>query len=344
MDIKNQGKDLSISMMRFISMCMIVAYHISFYYNFRNGKWLYIGVSVFLCISGFLYAKKDISDDINFIRRSFKKILFDYYIYIILLIPFYFLFAPDYINIKQAVATFFFVSLVGLEHFWFIPYMLACYAITPLLSKFCAKLHRFDNRQFLGILICTMAVIEIILTLFIERFDPSRIFCYVLPFMISHRLQSSKLTMKTVLMWLIPICLILAVFMPGVTSQLEGYFSAIYGKIFKYSISFFGVTGFFIFYEIFKKIKLNESSIMRKLLSFSDKYSYDVYLTHHVYIGKPFWISTIFESVFLNITFILILIAISGWLLKSIANRLSKAFRKLQGNAISKDVNTGLSG
>ena len=55
-------KDNAISMLRFISMLMIIACHICQHYEIELAFWFNVGVQVFFMISGFLYGQKDINN------------------------------------------------------------------------------------------------------------------------------------------------------------------------------------------------------------------------------------------------------------------------------------------
>ena len=46
--------------------------------------WFNVGVQMFLFISGFLYGKKDKIEAVGFYKKSFPKLLVDYYVFIVL--------------------------------------------------------------------------------------------------------------------------------------------------------------------------------------------------------------------------------------------------------------------
>lgn len=54
--------DYSISMIRAMSMLSIIICHIMQYLNIELAWWFNVGVQVFLCISGYLYSDRKISD------------------------------------------------------------------------------------------------------------------------------------------------------------------------------------------------------------------------------------------------------------------------------------------
>lgn len=150
-NIKTQHDDV-ISLIRLMAMCMIITCHIMQYYDMGLAFWFNVGVQIFLCISGFLYGKREIQDAILFISSGFKKILKDYYIFIVICIIIYKIFYPELMPNRTVLGLFFgYGSTDGLGHLWFVSCILCCYFITPLLDKFEKKrLERGKEQKFLG--------------------------------------------------------------------------------------------------------------------------------------------------------------------------------------------------
>lgn len=82
----SQGKDYSISFVRFIAMICIISCHImqrdgfsTYIYGARIewAWWFNVGVQMFLFISGYLYGQKDKIDTVSFYKKAFPKILVD---------------------------------------------------------------------------------------------------------------------------------------------------------------------------------------------------------------------------------------------------------------------------
>lgn len=65
--------DYSISMIRAMSMVAIITCHFMQYLDIELAWWFNVGVQVFLCISGYLYSDREISDLLNFIKKRFKR-------------------------------------------------------------------------------------------------------------------------------------------------------------------------------------------------------------------------------------------------------------------------------
>ena len=74
--------------------------------------------------------------------------------------------------------------------------------------------------------------------------------------------------------------------------------------------------GVFIFLLLFLLLKHVKNNYM---LNLSDKYSYDIYLTHHLFILSPFSVMSLTDSVFLNIVIALIATIVSAVLLHEVS-------------------------
>lgn len=78
------NKDYSISIIRLISMIMIISCHILQGLNNNFAFWINTGVQLFFFVSGFLYGKKKISNIKEFYKKRMEKILFPYIIVFII--------------------------------------------------------------------------------------------------------------------------------------------------------------------------------------------------------------------------------------------------------------------
>jgi len=326
---KNKPRELSIGLIRCIAMCMIILCHFLQYYQNELAFWFNVGVQIFFAVSGFLYGRKQIDDDIGFIAKNFKKILLNYYIFLLAAVPIYIAFARNNIDIKNIPFVLIAYSTIkGIGHLWFIAYILLCYIITPLLSRFSQKICECSNRSFLFVLICVVFVFQIICFTYVNFFIAAWVLCYVLSFLISKRLTDSKLKLKTILMWLIPLCFFAIIyrilFEYFFIFSFTGFKKMIFDTTLQYSQAILGLTLFFSLYAFFSKININKFNFIKKIVSFSDKYSYDIYITHQIFILGPFGIMTLFPNNYLNVFFALILIFLSGYLLNVLGNFVEK--------------------
>ncbi len=141
--IMKRQKNYSISLLRLIAMLFIVLCHFFQYYNVELAWWFNVGVQMFFCISGFLYANKKIDSAIDFIAGNLQKILIPYFCFLIPTIAIYFSFARDSITVSSAVSALLTSGVIkGIGHLWFIPYILFCYLITPYLQALAEKMRK----------------------------------------------------------------------------------------------------------------------------------------------------------------------------------------------------------
>ena len=96
-----------------------------------------MGVQLFLCISGFLYGYKNIENVTDFYNKRLKKILIPYYLVFVSFGIVEFIFDRVSFSVKSFILGLVLCSEVnGAEHLWFIPTILMCYFITPLLQEY----------------------------------------------------------------------------------------------------------------------------------------------------------------------------------------------------------------
>lgn len=93
--IDSRNRQNSVSIIRFIALCMIIVCHITQYYDLEICNWFNVGVQIFLCISGFLFSNKEIDNIPKFLNKRFLKVLIPYYIVFILYGILYYCFARD---------------------------------------------------------------------------------------------------------------------------------------------------------------------------------------------------------------------------------------------------------
>lgn len=295
-----QNKDYSISCARFIAMCFIVVCHMMQRDDFAsdiNGAhirwafWFNIGVQMFLFISGFLYGKKESIDTVSFFKRAFPKILVDYYIFIIvMLIAIYF--SPSYnISVDGAVKLLTFSGTVpGLGHLWFVPTILFCYLLTPIISEIVKAIDKRSNLRFWIETLLFLIIVQKIIKLFFKSFTPAWITCYIIG-MIYSKISSREPRNRTVFDAIVIIMCLLIVpiqfridYWPH--GDLPSPFVALYRTFTNYGHVFLGIEVVLLIRYIYGKIE--NKSKNHSILNLSDKYSYDVYLVHHVFVQSAF--------------------------------------------------------
>ena len=321
-------RDYNISIIRIFSMLSIVLCHIFQMKNMGIAFYLNVAVQVFLFMSGFLYGKKDIDDSWLWLKRQIKKIIIPYYIYIIIALIMYVLFARQFLTIKNVLSMFLCQQLIlsfpqGLNHLWFIPVILICYLITPFLNKI---LKNNNQKQKNLVLIIIIFYIEV---MFYQTSIDVRIcnmICYILGYAISS--ETNKKNQNNILL-LIYILTIITNFtkifvVPDSGNEIIDF---IINLFIKNSHILLGSTIFIIFYKTFGIINISPKKIILKVINILDKYCMYVYITHHVFIAKPLSLINLTNSIFLNLLIIVICIVGSSWLLEKIVQRVRKEIK-----------------
>lgn len=297
-DMQCCEKDYSISCVRFIAMIFIIICHMMQRDNFATtvmGKsiewafWFNIGVQMFLFISGYLYGKKNSIDTVLFYKKGFSKILIDYYIFIwIILVVTFFLPLLD-VDSDAIVGLLTFSGTVkGLGHLWFVPTILFCYLFTPIFFSVITAFDKKSDIRFWTESILLLLIIQIVMMRLFKSFSPAWINNYVLG-MIYSRLEirgKRNSYLFTMVTFILCIIIIPIQFQLDYWSDAEftGNVAVLYDYFCSYGHVFAGVFLTIIIRYFFNKIQKKEHPILK----WSDKYSYDVYLTHHVFVFSTF--------------------------------------------------------
>lgn len=304
-------RNSAISLIRLLSMLMIISCHIMQYYDLELAWWFNVGVQIFLCISGFLYGQKNIDNVTGFYNKRLKKILIPYYL---VFIPFgiiEFIFARDVFSIKDfALGMVLCSRLKGAEHLWFIPTILMCYLITPLLQGYKNKCVD-EKRTIVGFTVLGVIITSVLIQGF-TTFNPAWICCYVIGYALGVN-ENGKYINEKVLM-------IIAGIIAAAGNALQIYCDYIanidftgFGIIKNYNHVMLGVFIFLLLKVVFEKLDLNR---IGKLLKLSDAYSFEVYLVHQLLILGPFSLLALTGYSLVNILIMLLGVCVLAFVLK----------------------------
>lgn len=303
----NQSESNAISLLRSLAMFSIVICHFLQAMNNRY-CWIFnIGVQIFLAISGYLYGGKIIKNWFSWFKKRFIKLYIPYSIFLIFCIPFYYLFAPEVINIKSifiylldlqgAVAA---ANIKGLSHLWFMTVIALCYLITPVLQI--VSKCRVVIPLFLFVSLLIFFVFKILIAPF------SWFFVYILGYLYATERGYRKFFISV---------FVSALFVWSAVSiswdDILNY-KNILNQIFH---AFSGLMIIICTISIFKRLKLELNG---KILNFTDGHSFEVYLIHHIFILGPFSLMQFTRFELVNILMVITLTLILSILLKRMSN------------------------
>lgn len=318
----NGGNLHYISLLRFVAMGLIIACHFCQYHNSEFAWWLNIGVQVFFILSGFLYGTKKIIEPIKWLQRNFVKILLPYYIFLLFAILLYACITPTSLQIKSIIKALFCVGTIeGLGHLWFIGYILLCYFLTPFLYKFSEYIGEKNLKHQLGYIGGLLCLYMILGVLTHSYFKPDRILCYFVGYFSSFLLyRNGGIILKWILWSCVPLAFISKFFY--VYFKFISPNTSLCSPIYRLSHIFMGTSLTFVLMFLFLKFKSLRSS---KLLTYSDKYSYYVYIVHQLFILSPLTLMTVVENKWVSMLIVLLIVILSALLLHKISN-VAKSF------------------
>ena len=190
----------NISLLRIVAILAVFVFHILHPLSLTEGKQyfpLYFGVQIFLFISGFLYAFKDIKSYKDFYAKNITKIVLPTILYAFLCLITAGLFSAF---TKTSFSSFFFYTnaagnpLTNYGHLWYIPAILLCYLCLPFLKNLNKKSSLIFLSLFATLDIFTMTMFEIQIV-----FLPFFVGFMFYKFTQSHNYQKSK-------KWILLVC------------------------------------------------------------------------------------------------------------------------------------------
>lgn len=340
----------SISLLRFIALLFVIFCHVFEYIGSDLGEgrkiailgnYLCVGVQIFLIISGFLYGSKenlfcDTQSRFDFIKKNFIKILTSYYCYILLFaIPIYF-FTTNYIS-KDSIKGLLTVSsfLPGIHHFWFLPYILFCYFITPFLYDLRRYIQDKSNNvtgiTIWGGVLLTLIATEIVLKVYIPYFTPAWINIYIIGFFLPSLLTQRQLKLlieKSLVVFLLLITVLILTNCAKyyIRYEILPHYSS--GKVFlicQYFINYSrDLTAAILFILTVVKFGsfLNKKKYLSRLFVFLDTYSYELYICHMIFVKGPLSTLALTESYSINILIAIVGTCLTALFIKFISNKI----------------------
>ena len=326
-----QKRDLSISFVRMLAMMFIVICHVMQSYDVELAWWFNIGVQIFLCISGYLYGRKRILDILVFYRKNFVKILIDYEIVVFAAVAATVLFTDTVITVEEIAEAVLTVSTIaGGAHLWFIPTILMCYLLTPLYERIFSRAEQ-SHKLLVPAAVLLFVMNELVFRQMFSYFNAAWINCYLIGFAL-RRFQQYRFW-YTGSAWLLTLTGAVCISIQASVRYLQlitltDAWRPFYYPVCDYGHVFLGVALFCsgrVLLRPFCNINL-----IQRILRLSDRYSYQIYLTHHFFILGPLSLMALTANSYVNVVLILLLTVLTAVLLQKISAKISAVFMKKQ--------------
>ncbi|MBQ2242022.1 MAG: hypothetical protein II319_07775, partial [Clostridia bacterium] len=153
---------------------------------------------------------------------------------------------------------------------------------------------------------------------FLTYFNSAWIFCYVLGFFLGKIVEGEKVNLYNKMSVLI----VIGAFVFNTIQVIQDYviklefngiLASLYARFCNYAHVLLGVALFVIFKSLFSgAFKNRYPDFIKKICSYSDKYSYDIYLVHQFIILGPFSLMNLTGVLGLNLALIVIIVVVAA--------------------------------
>lgn len=308
----------AVSVCRCFAMILILLCHFLQFYQLEIAWWLNVGVQMFLFLSGYLYGGKKIGPGGQFLLRNIKKICIPYYCYLLPVLIIYGVFAAEYLKVESVITSLFCVGTVnGLSHLWYIEYILICYLLTPVLAVLVGKTEKLYWVKYITVCVLMVAVGQIVTLPFYSWFRFDCVACYMTGFYaavfrkrygpVLSRRVSRVLIALAIAANALRICVryVFKLDIPG------------FGLYERYAHLLLGAALVLVILVMFGALKENI------ILKLSDRYSYPIYIVHHLFILSPFSLMEITRIHPLNWLMVIAATCICAAVLELLSNKVN---------------------
>lgn len=328
---KNITANKTITVIRTIAMFLIILCHyvswispISFL-----GQVFNVGVPLFFIISGYLYGQKTIENVLLWYRKQLIKIVIPVYIYYLLIGVVLFLFGKfGTVNAGSAVKQLLCLKgVIGGEignietgHLWFISFMLVCYLITPILQLLRGR----GNKAEIVVLIMFFSVLDILFMLMWGStaflFWIPGIIAYMIAYFIGAFLNREFKKKLLFLMTFIMLCSLIV----RIITKLYADGTRLYDNVvFEYSQCILAFWIFFFLYWLCER----QNNLLKQVYPVAklcDKYSYEVYIVHNVFLTGALSLRGLTDNLLINTVAFIVLTVSCSVLLHHISTIIKK--------------------
>lgn len=341
----SERREMGISTARFVAFLMVFASHFFLEKGSELSNWFNAGVQVFIAISGFLYGRRDKKYDMPWLWKRAKKILVDYYVFLLCILISYLVLATYKIDLIMVLKNIFCLQafskgLPNIDHLWYISYVCIFYLLTPLIQFF---YRHMQVKKTLTYWCLVMLVSGALMIPSINSAFPVQmqwIVCYFVAYGFGNYLMNNKDRERTIMRKAFGLCssffslsVVLYIgfsFLQSSQTNASGLFSRgmnLAGILIHILFAYSFLLGISLLEKRFPR--LFQNAFIKKVTTISDKYSFNWYIVHHIFIIGPYSLVTLFPSYALNVVLITGITVFSGILLRLLSQLPEKAVSKI---------------
>lgn len=310
-------REYEISIIRIVSTLLIVMTHVLYQvYNNYWSTWLNIGVQIFFFMSGYLMGG-DSSKDARWFFLKTKRIMIDYVVIMSFTIALYFCVAPDLIDRSMIIDLLCGKRVLeGMGHFWFIRAILLCY-LHVFFIEFLAN--KFKNSRYINKILFSILTLGIFFNFAIE-IDRYWLCVFICGYLIKKLFDLEKTYLVLSLCTGIPTVILSVLRLKRDDFLIENInqITSVWWHVFA------GIFLFTTMYYILRKMNLEFPLMIKKVLEFTDGYSYDVYMTHPLFLSGILPFLHLTNNILINYITVFTGIFSSAYILYLIVKRINE--------------------
>ena len=323
-----------ISVLRVLAMLSIVVGHLLAFYHINTYQFGGIGVELFLLISGFLYGERAVPEGIScikWLKKKTQRIMIPMWLWSIIVLASIFFITyefetgviPCFFGIQGLDFIFPFSLQIypGLAHTWYLTVLLLFYPLVFFLNQ--KKVLSFLEKRYKGTLACVI-ILQIIFALFLQT-QISYFVQLFIGFLIGKKmfkLENKSMTIITVLTFVLCVIRVFA------RKTIDG--TALYDKVIaRWTANLLMLIAFYCVQKLCNHHPEGTKKLVEgRLWSFFDSLSYEIYLTHYLFLKAVFSVSIVSNLVLIQIPIFIIATLISAFFLHFVSKKIISLLQK----------------
>lgn len=219
-------------------------------------------------------------------------------------------------------------TVKGLGHLWYISTILFCYFLTPVFHSFMKAFFRLKRKQTAAVIVLSIIVIHISVSVFFTHWNPAWINCFFLGMLYSRMTddKTKRIAHIIVISSAVIMNAVQIYFDYVLMLHFDGLRLTLYSIWCDYAHAALGIALVIALRNAWQNLqnKRSDRNAANYILQWSDQYSYDIYLTHHVFILGAFSLSNWIVNPLLAIIMMLVCSAVSALVLNKLAGVVRK--------------------